>query len=424
MEPTPPIYKPAVQMPTPSPEYRSKVRRKKFLLIGLAILIALGLLVGAFLMFSKKAEAPANEAKSQTSTETETATSDPKTVRIVATGDMIPHDALNAAAKKADGTYDYFQFMQTMQPTFKKADVRFCNEAVLAAGPEFGITGYPVFNAPIEFGKDMQKVGCNVINTGSNHANDKGQAALEASRAKWDDIPDILAVAGTNRSEAEKNKISYFESKGVKFAFLSYTTYTNTSGATSYGLTMYNSELAKTQLQEARSKADVVMVSMRWGTEYSTGINASQTTQSQFLADNGADIILGHGPHFLEPVKVLKGLDGRDTIVWFSLGNFLNAQLEVESLVNGFAVMDVDVATKKVSLTGYLPAYVDYEWTAEQAARQDLLARKNFKMYLLEDAADAISKSQLKTTAAAQLERVTQLLNQHTTVKMLTSDTY
>ncbi len=362
-------------------------------------------------------ETDVNQNQQQTETENEKTN-----VRIVATGDMIAHDALNNAAK-AGSNYDYLQFMDKMKPYFEAADVRFCNEATLAAGEKYGISGYPVFNAPTQWAKDMASVGCNVINTGSNHANDKSQAALEASITVWDDLP-MLAVAGANRSEAEKKAIDYFEIDGVKFAFLAYTTYLNSPNKEPYSVTMYSESLAKQQITEARKNADIIMVSMRWGTEYSAGVNASQNTQSQFLANQGADVVLGHGPHVLEPVKKLKGKNGQPTYVWYSLGNFLNAQIEIESLVNGFAVMDIDKDTKAITDIGYLPVYMHYEWTKAQKAAQDLLARKNFEMYLLEGAAEPLARSQNDTTVEQQMAYVKKVLNTYTDVPILTESQF
>ena len=345
------------------------------------------------------------------------------TIRLTATGDMIPHDALNLRAEKADGSYDYFQFMDNMKPIFDKAEINFCNQATLAAGEDFGITGYPVFNAPTQFAKDMRQVGCNIINTGTNHTNDLSQDAISASRAVWDDL-DVLAIAGTNRSADEQQKISYFEVDGVKFAFLSYTDYSNKPGETNYGLNKYSDEFAGKQIKQAKQQADIVIVSMRWGTEYSSAVNARQDTISQKLADFGADVIFGHGPHVLEPVKKLTGTNGNTTFTWYSLGNFLNAQLEPETLFNGFAVMNIDKQTKKLSIVGYLPVYMHYEWTAEEKAREDLLVRKNFEMFTFDQAKEPLSRSQLDTSLEQQRSRIADTLNTYTKVPLLNVEQY
>jgi len=383
--------------------------------VFLALLLTMIFGGGAYKLLKPHSQKPFVVASDNTKNNTDPVTnSKSDSIRIIATGDFIPHDSINQEAKKSNGGYDYSRMMSNMAPIFAKADVRFCNQATPVGGAQYGISGYPIFNAPFEFTRDMAGLGCNLINIGTNHSNDKGQSVIDAQRGEWDKQPNILAVAGANRNTAEQQKINYFTVKGVKFSFLSYVTYSNTKNMTSYGVNMFNQITAKSQLAEARKNSDIILVSMRWGTEYSSGINAEQASDSQFLADNGADIILGHGPHSLEPVKKLTGQNGRSTYVWYSLGNFLNAQLEVESLFSGLAVIDIGTSTKQISSVSFLPIYMHYEWSASEAAAQTLLARRNHNLYLLENTNDALLVSQqLKTTVAEQKARITKLLNQY-----------
>ena len=381
--------------------------------IGVCLLAVLG-----YVIFIKSNEG------SQTNGSSRSKSTSPNTVRLIATGDTIAHDALNAQALQRDGTYDYYQFMKPLQPYFDNADVKFCNQAVPGGGAQFGIKGYPVFNSPLEVVHDLHKIGCNVVNTGTNHTFDGGQEVIDAELNEWDKQPDMLAVAGANRSTAEQQSIRFFSVKGVRFAFLSYSTYSNTPPLNSYGLNMYDDAVAEAQISAARVRADIVLVSMRWGTEYSPDVNTQQEQISQRLASWGADVVLGHGPHVLEPVKTLDGKDGRKTLVWYSLGNFLNAQIPVEALVGGIAVMDVNIGTKKIEAPAFLPIYMHYEWTVEQKAQEDLLARKNFTMVPLDQASELLARSQNNTTVQDQTARLESLLNRYTSVKMLTSSTY
>lgn len=347
------------------------------------------------------------------------------TIRLVATGDMIAHDSVNANARKTDGTYDYTALMAGMKPYFEKADIRFCNQSTPAGGDAFGISGYPVFNAPIEFARGIEGVGCNLINIGTNHTNDKGQGLIDATVAAWDNREGILAVAGANRSLGEQNQSRTFTVKGIKFAFLSYSTYSNNTSLTPHGVNMYSDALATAQVAEAKKNADFVIVSMRWGTEYSPDVNAQQDAIAQTLTNLGADVILGHGPHVLEPVKKIKSADGsKESVVWYSIGNFLNTQLETEALIGGFATMDIDAATKKVTSVGFLPTYMHYDWTAAEKRANNLLARKNLQMVPLDQAAELLGKSLLNTTVEAQIARVTGVLNKFTEVKILKSSEF
>jgi poly-gamma-glutamate capsule biosynthesis protein CapA/YwtB (metallophosphatase superfamily) len=338
-----------------------------------------------------------------------------KTVSLLATGDWIAHDSVNTAAKQSDGTYNYSPLVADFQPIFKKTDIRFCNDPILNGGAVAAITGYPKFNSPPSFVSDMGKLGCNLANTASNHSFDYSQANISASVDAWDKVPNTLAVAGENRTQAEHDTVHYFTVQGIKFAFLAYTTYINTDAPAQnpYGVNVFSKAFAAEQIAVAKQNgAQIIIASMRWGTEYATTVDAVQTADAQWLADQGVNLVLGHGSHELQPVTQLTGSGGNKTTVWYSLGNFLNTQEPAATLFNGIAYMNFDVATKQVTIKGYLPIYMHYEWTAAQAAADTTNARNNLHLYLMEDATQTmVDSQQLKTTVAAQRTRMTATLN-------------
>ena len=395
-----------------------KTKRNVIIAIGMlmVVVIAVGLY---FFVFKKQASAPTDSEA--TTNQPEETTKD--RLRLIVTGDTIAHDSVNQEAQQGDG-YEYSDMFGALPAIFANADLRFCNQATLAGGTEFGVSGYPTFNAPTELTRDMQELGCNIINTGSNHTNDYGQDVISSAVQAWEGQPDVFAVAGANANESQKQEVRYFEKKGVKFAFVSYTTYSNETAPSSYSVTMYSDKLAKKQLAEARSKADVVIASMRWGTEYSPEINTKQKTIAKDVVNYGADIILGHGPHVLQSVEKLTLDDNREAYVWYSLGNFLNTQLQPEALFNVIGVMDFDTKTKKLTDISYLPIYMHYEWTAEEKANGDLFKRKNLKLYTFDQAKEYINKSQLDTSLEAQDERIKSTLQKLIDVDTLKVEDY
>jgi len=410
--------------PAPLPSSMKKISKKKQILLVLLVIAIVCVAIGVYILLKEPeaAQAPLQLQESKAVTNKDEAGK--KRVRLIATGDMIPHDAINKAAKQADGTYNYYPMFGDMKKFFDESDVRFCNQAVLGGGTQYGITGYPKFNAPTEFSRDMAKLGCNVINTGSNHVNDFNQEVISSSVDAWKSLPGMLAVAGANSKPADQQKVRYFEVKGVKFAFVSYTTYSNEPSPNGWSVTMYSDTLAKQQLAEARQKADIVIASLRWGTEYSPNINNAQKSLAPKLANFGADVVLGHGPHVLQPAETIKLDDGRNAYIWYSLGNFFNAQLDLPTLFNGIAVMDIDPETKKIDSLEYLPIYMHYEWNAADKAAGKLLTRRNFSMYTFADGQAALNKSVNNTTFAEQKQRISNTLNNLTKVKLLTKNDY
>lgn len=397
---------------------------KKPVIVMSIVAVVCGLIAVGYFLTQKDSPAQANTTVSTPSTQ-KTEAPKPQAsneVTIVAVGDMLAHDSINNNAKTASG-YDYKQFFSETKQFYTNADIRFCNLETPTAGNVYPITGYPAFNAPAQYSKDLQAIGCNLISFANNHSNDKGQGGINETLKVWDGLQK-LAIAGANRNQQEQQQIRYFTVKDIKFAFIAYAEYLNSKNVTAYGVDVYNAAKAAATIKEAKQNADIVLVSMHWGTEYSDTENTFQKTAAQNLSNAGADIIVGSGPHVLQPVAVLSGATGNKTIVWYSLGNMLNTQLDTPSLIGGFAAMTAKKIDGKsvITIRGLLPTYMHYEWSAADKASGNLLARKNLKIYPLDKAADPLARSQANTTVETQTARVQSLLNRYTEVKILTSN--
>src|SRR5258708_662928 len=190
--------------------------------LALVLVVVLGFVAGTSWVVKSRTAGSAAASGGSTPGQTATNTSLPTSIRLVATGDWIAHDSVNMAARQPDGGYNYLPLVDDFAQVLKSADIRFCNDPILNGGKSLGITGYPKFNSPTEFVTDMGKLGCNLANTASNHSFDYTQANIDNSVAAWAAVPNMLAVAGENRSPAEHDAVHYFSVKGVPFAFLAY----------------------------------------------------------------------------------------------------------------------------------------------------------------------------------------------------------
>lgn len=406
--------------PAVSPKKRSKKRgSKKWLVAAMALVLIGGGGAAAYYFMNKKTKTAAPVASQQAPTNQETAPTPTGTITMLMTGDFLAYDSVNNSAKSGAG-FNYLPMMTPMKPVFDKYDIRFCNQATLGGGIGLGISGYPTFNAPTEWSKGLEDLGCNLLNLGTNHTNDKGQDAINAAVAYYDGHKNVLALAGANRT-VEEQTIKYFTLKQVKFAYLSYTTSSQKPPGQPFSINLYNGEIAKKQLAEARKQAQFVIVAMNWGKEDSGDVQPEQETIAQELVTAGADLVVGNGPHVVQPAKVLNGAEGRQGLVWFSLGNAVNSQLPSDNLFGGVAVVNIDIATQNMTNPSFLPTYMHYEWTAAQKAKPDLNARTNLMWYPLDVAKDALAKSQNSTTIEAQTERLKNIITKFLPVKILKS---
>lgn len=356
------------------------------IILAIIIIIALvGLAAGAIWIFGSRAL----DIPGAKNTLIDSPSGSEKTLRLAAMGDMLAHDSITTAAKK-DNTYDFAPYFKQITSLYSDADVVFCNPETLVSGEPFVISGYPSFNAPTEFARDLvSSARCNLITTATNHIGDKGQDALNATLDVWDQ-QSTLAVTGANRSAAEQRIVKYFEKNDIKVAFLAFADYSNNRSVASSSLNSYHDEtLVRTLMTEARRNADVVIVSMHWGAENSTDINPDQEAAASKLANLGADIVIGTGPHVLQKVDYVAGNADHPTLVWYSIGNMLSAQLQVNELTGGVAGMTIVKGDNgKISLRdlSFRSTYMSYDWPPADRTLQKLTTRSNFLLEPLENA--------------------------------------
>ena len=335
------------------------------------------------------------------------------TLTIAAVGDMLAHDSVIVNAQTDNG-YDFQRYFTEVKDILRQNDVVYCNQEGSSAGEALGIAGYPSFNAPQQFAADLAAVGCNTINLANNHLYDRGQAGIDATLTAWDQLSP-LAVSGANRSVTEQKTVRYFEIEGVRFAFIAFTDLSNVTPDSPHSINFFEASLVESLATEAATHADVVIASAHWGIEDSSSVSQEQEYWANQLANYGVDIIFGAGPHVLQPVEIITK-DNHETVVFYSLGNFLSTQLEIDQLIGGIAQLTLSKADYSVTDISFTPTYMHYEWTADQAAREELLARHNLLLYPLSQAGEALGRSLFDTTVAAQLKRVEALLNQRTTI--------
>lgn len=337
-------------------------------------------------------------------------------ISFAAMGDMLAHDSVVNQAKTNEG-YDFKPYFTNIRPLYESSDVVFCNPETPSAGPSFGISGYPTFNAPVEFSRDLVASGCNLINLASNHMADKGQLAINETIDQYDKLG-VLARHGTNRSIEEQAKVSYFTKNDIKVAFVAFADFSNARLPSSYSVNLYHDKaLAEQLLKEARANADLVLVSAHWGVEDSHEISTSQTDVAQEIANLGADVIIGTGPHVIQPVEWIDRPDGKRTLVWYSIGNSLSSQLQVDQLTGGVAKFTVtkDLDKLQISDIGFSGTLMSYEWSASDRQASRLETRRNFRLEPLNQAEEGAA--QLGVTIEERRQKLRQWLGNN--VKLL-----
>ena len=267
-------------------------------------------------------------------------------VNLVMVGDALLHSSVYNDAY-TNGKYDFTKQLEFIAPIIKNYDLAFYNQETILGGTELGLSDYPTFNSPKEFGDNMIDMGFNIVNLATNHTIDRGEKAIISSCDYWNSKKEKVLYAGSYCSEEEAKEIKIKEKNGIKYTMLSYTYGTNgipVPEGKEYLVNLYSDEKAKADIQKVRDKVDLLLVSMHWGTEYKTEPTEEQKREAKYLADLGVDIIIGTHPHIIEPIEYID-----DTLVIYSLGNFISAQSTVDdynTMVELMSSVDIKKTTK------------------------------------------------------------------------------
>ncbi len=169
--------------------------------------------------------------------------------------------------------------------------------------------------------------GFDVLSLANNHAVDYDSPALL-------DTLELLAQSGIKTVGAgadinEARQPAILESKGIKLAFLAYSDLADVFFSSKYprahratadqsGVAPLEERLILEDIQAAAQQADLVVVSLHWGTEYTDQPSKQQREMAHRLIEAGADVILGHHPHWLQGLEVYQG-----KLIAYSLGNMV-----------------------------------------------------------------------------------------------------
>lgn len=260
---------------------------------------------------------------------------------LVMVGDALIHELVYKTASRYANYngYDFKPMLEHTKEIVKDYDLAYYNQETILGGEELGLSTYPMFNSPTEVGDAFIDAGFNLVSLATNHTLDKGEKAILNSRKYWDSKSEQVIAAGSYSSFEDRDKVIVKESNGIKYGFLSYTVHTNgliVPKGKEYLVNVYDKDLIKEEIERYRDKVDILMVAMHWGEEYMTYPVNSQKEIAKYLASLGVDIIIGCHPHVVEPIELID-----NTLVIYSLGNFVSSQVGVERLTGLMASVDI-----------------------------------------------------------------------------------
>lgn len=264
-------------------------------------------------------------------TTTTTSLPGPKAMTLAFAGDLLPHlplvDVAARYGRDHGDRYDFKPMLAPMRPIIEAADVAICHMEVPVAADQDQLSGYPAFGAPVELVDAAKVTGYDGCSTASNHSLDQGRAGIAATLERFD--LDGLRHTGTARTAEEGAAVTMYDVGGAKVAHLSYAYgfngYPIPAGAP-FAVNQIDVERIHRDATAARAAgAQLVVVSLHWGTEYQHAPDGFQRdVAARLLPWPDIDVVIGHHAHVVQPIEQVDG-----TFVVFGLGNQLANQQQV-----------------------------------------------------------------------------------------------
>ena len=280
------------------------------------------------------------------------------TLRMCAVGDInLGRNLAKQHLVKGDTTFPFDSIVDYL----RGADLTFGNlESPIAAETHPIESAGVVFTAPRIAAISLARAGFTIVSTANNHAWDGGKVSVEETMRRLSDQGVLFVGSGFGRSMAQEPVI--VRRHGWRVAFFAVTRAWNPAprGFYSHAGADYVAWgdpawifPAITTLK-ASHRADLIVVSVHGGQEYVDEPPPYYLTFLKGLVDAGADLILAHHPHVLQPVIRYKGVP-----IVQSLGNFIFSQDKPWTQLS--AVLRITVAPNKSMHLAALPIRAGYQ---------------------------------------------------------------
>lgn len=213
---------------------------------------------------------------------------------------------------------DPFEFIR---PPLASADLAIVNAEMAISDRGSPSDKQYVFRAPPSVAATMAAAGVTVASLANNHASDYGSTALVDSIESLKAAGVVPIGAGIDADAAYRHRLVEV-SDAVSVALVGASMivpwgFEATAGRPGIAST-WNTARVLDSVRAAAGEADVVVAVIHWGIERDPCPSADQRSLARALIGAGADIVIGHHPHVLQPVELTAG-----ALVAYSLGNFV-----------------------------------------------------------------------------------------------------
>jgi poly-gamma-glutamate capsule biosynthesis protein CapA/YwtB (metallophosphatase superfamily) len=282
---------------------------------------------------------------------------------VAATGDVLTHPGVLAAATRAGGTaFDFAPLLRDVGARVRRADLGLCHQELVVGTGRPHQQGWR-YLAPPELAEATAALGWDACSVASNHAVDHGEWGIASTIAALEAAG--LEHTGTFLTRRASRRPLIVGVRGVELALLSYTEATNhIVPPAPFSVGRYDASAILADACRARRRgADAVVVNLHDGGDFEPRGRHQQGLARRLAASPAITAIVGQGPHIVRPIRFVGGKP-----VVFSEGDLLSdydsrpvggARSEWASGLIAELVFVASRAAVRVTTVRYLPLHVD-----------------------------------------------------------------
>jgi gamma-polyglutamate biosynthesis protein CapA len=252
-------------------------------------------------------------------------------IHIKLIGDILPADRQHTEGIGTGSIYSKNageDWLSVFQNYDSQNDILFGN----LEGPFVSNSEFPkkkAFLGNPEFSKWISIAGFDLVSVANNHILEHGEAGFESTTnlLKKENVQPVGIKDPTTGSN-----LTVITKQDIKVGFAAFNSIHDILPNNSYA------ELNETNINKAivglkGREADIICLSFHWGNEYIHIPSWSQVQLAQMAIDAGANIIIGHHPHVIQPIEEYK-----NGLIIYSLGNFLFDMMWSKQVRSGMCV--------------------------------------------------------------------------------------
>jgi hypothetical protein len=172
------------------------------------------------------------------------------------------------------------------------------------------------YRVDVSLASSLSRAGINVVTLANNHLMDCGRSGVLETLDVLSRANVFALGAGTNERSAHAPVIR--PAGGIRIGLLGYYWNRRTAATVDQpGSAMDPPEALEADIRALREHVDRIVVTFHWGVPYEREPSSDDRAKAQFAVDCGADAVVGHHPHIVQPFEIYRGCP-----IFYSVGNF------------------------------------------------------------------------------------------------------